>query len=78
MGLTATNINFTRRKSTLAFLESNSPMMSRKRSIRSHMSELEALAAERRRLNSASLALRKASRVTRSARIDLLSGSFLI
>lgn len=73
MTLAASNL-YTRRKSTLAFLESNSPMMSRKRSIRSHMSELEAMAAERRKLTTASLALRKSSRVTRSARIDLLSG----
>lgn len=74
MSLTASNINYGRRKSTFAALDSHTPIMSRKRSIRSHMSELEAMAAERRKLTAASLSLRKNSRVIRSARIDLLSG----
>jgi hypothetical protein len=76
MALTATNVNYGRRKSTIGGLgfDTHTPIMSRKRSIRSHMSELEAMAAERRKLTAASLSLRKNSRVIRSARIDLLSG----
>ncbi|KAI6173833.1 PHB domain-containing protein [Aphelenchoides besseyi] len=67
-----------RRKSTFAGIGGiSTPMMSRKRSIKSHMSELESLAAQRR-ATAASLILsttRKPSRVLRSARIDLLSAN---
>ncbi|CAD5234597.1 unnamed protein product [Bursaphelenchus xylophilus] len=57
-----------RRKSTFVSLDSHTPMMSRKRSMRSCMSELEALAAQRRRQ------VPIIPKHTRSARIDLMAG----
>lgn len=77
MALTASG-GYGRRKSTFA-LDSHTPIMSRKRSIRSHMSELEAMAAERRKLTASSGRLSQAylSPRSRSARIDLLSGRML-
>lgn len=57
-----------RRKSTFVSLDSHTPIMSRKRSMRSCMSELEALAAQRRRQ------VPIIPKHTRSARIDLMAG----
>ncbi|CAD5229146.1 unnamed protein product [Bursaphelenchus okinawaensis] len=68
MGLAVTN----RRKSTFVSLDSHTPMMSRKRSMRSCMSELEALAAQRRRQ------VPTIPKHTRSARIDLMAGEIAV